>query len=170
MNLNIRELQISDEPAFHEAKKAWDNAPGFIFLPRYEEGMNFKDYVDLLKDQRLGKRLPENFVPDTCHFGFLNGKIVGRVALRHKLNDFLLKIGGHIGYGVLPKYRGQGIATKLLVHAVSEAQKLNISPILVTCDEDNIASVKVIEKCGGTLENILPTENGPAKKRYWIKK
>lgn len=170
MNLSIRELQISDESAFLLARQAWDNAPGFIFLPRYEAEMNFSEYVELLKDQRLGKRLPENFVPDTCHFAFLDGKIAGRVSIRHKLNDFLLKIGGHIGYGVLPEFRGQGIATKLLFHAISEAKKLNISPILVTCDENNIASVKVIEKCGGELENTLPIENGAAKKRYWINK
>lgn len=161
--LIIRELLLTDEIAFHQAKLAWDNAPGFIFIPRYEEGIIFKDYVELLQDQKIGKRLPEGFVPDSCFFAFLEGKIVGRVSLRHQLNDFLIKVGGHIGYGVLPQYRGQGIATQLLQFTVNEAKLMKISPILVTCDESNIASATVIEKCGGKLEDILA-----GKKRYWI--
>lgn len=169
MNLQIRELEMSDLDAFLKAKLEWDGAPGFIFLPRYEDKIPFADYVQLLKDHRNGIRLPENFVPDTCHFAFLSGEIVGRVSLRHTLNDFLFNVGGHVGYGVLPAYRGRGIATQLLKHALTEAKALGITRVLLTCDDGNIASSRTIEKFGGKLENILATEKvRPPTRRYWI--
>lgn len=168
--LIIRELSEKDEKTFYEARQAWDNSPGFMFSPRYVEGMPFSQYVLLLQNQRNGKELPPNFVADTSLYGFLNEKIVGRVSIRHELNDHLKMVGGHIGYGVLPSFRGQGIAKQLLIRALEEAKNLNIKSVLFTCDETNLASVKLIEKAGGILENVLQMPDGkPGKKRYWIK-
>jgi predicted acetyltransferase len=49
------------------------------------------------------------------------------------------------------------------------AAKLGLPRLLVTCDGDNPASQRVIEKTGGKLENVLkePGKTVP-KKRYWI--
>jgi predicted acetyltransferase len=40
--------------------------------------------------------------------------------------------------------------------------------VLVTCDEDNLASIAVIERCGGVLEDVRPDPDGAPKRRYWI--
>jgi predicted acetyltransferase len=41
--------------------------------------------------------------------------------------------------------------------------------LLVTCDEDNIGSKKIIEHNGGIFENAIEIEGDPVKKlRYWI--
>jgi predicted acetyltransferase len=99
----------------------------------------------------------------------VDGKIVGRGNIRHELNDFLRQFGGHIGYGVLPQYRRRGYATEILRQAIPLAHKLGIKPILVTCDDNNVGSIKTIENCGGVLENAVPQgENKPLKRRYWI--
>ena len=47
--------------------------------------------------------------------------------------------------------------------------KLGIGRILVTCDDDNIGSIRTIEKNGGILENVIsgPDLDKP-KRRYWI--
>ena len=165
----IRELEISDERAFLKARQEWDNSSGFLFFPSYDEKIKFPDYVQLLKDNKQGKELKEGYVPGTSMFSFINGDVAGRVSLRHRLNDFLLNVGGHIGYGVIPRFRGQGVATQLLRAALQEALALKIDRALVTCDENNFASAKVIEKCGGILENIVDTASiGPRKKRYWV--
>jgi predicted acetyltransferase len=39
---------------------------------------------------------------------------------------------------------------------------------LVTCDVDNIASINVIERHGGQLQDVRPGSNGVPKRRYWI--
>lgn len=168
-NLILRQLTESDEKAFLEAIKQWDNDPGFFFVRAYTADMLFADYVRRLESNQRGENLPPGFVPDTSLFAFVDGQIVGRLAIRHSLNDFLLKIGGHIGYGVLPAYRRKGYAKQMLSLSLPMAKDLGINRVLVTCDDNNLGSIKTIEGNGGVLENkIVAGEGAPLKRRYWI--
>ncbi len=88
---------------------------------------------------------------------------LGRIAIRHELNDFLLDVGGHIGYDVRPTRRREGHATAMLQHALPWALRLGIDPALVTCDDDNVGSIRVIEAAGGVLEDVRGV-----KRRYWV--
>ncbi|WP_411135299.1 GNAT family N-acetyltransferase [Streptomyces sp. C10] len=89
---------------------------------------------------------------------------LGRVAFRHRLTPSLLTWGGHIGYGVRPGARRRGHATAMLRAALPVAHhELGIDPVLVTCDDTNTASRKVIEACGGIFE-----DQRDEKLRYWI--
>ena len=39
----------------------------------------------------------------------------------------------------------------------------------MTCDEGNVGSAAVIERCGGVYESSVDTDDGtPPKRRYWI--
>jgi predicted acetyltransferase len=140
------------------------------FLHYYEEGMSFARYLDVLKQQARGEQLPPGYVPSTFLFAFDGASIVGRVSIRHALNDFLLRLGGHIGYVVVPKFRRRGYATAILRQALQMASRdLGLSRVLLTCDDDNVGSIRTIEKNGGVLENVV---TGPdlltPKRRYWI--
>lgn len=95
------------------------------------------------------------------------GRIVGVIQLRHDLTPHLREVGGHIGYSVRPSEEGKGCATEMLRLCLEEARKLGLPKVLITCDEDNIGSARVIEKNGGVLEDIRATSEG-SKKRYWI--
>jgi len=79
-------------------------------------------------------------------------KVVGCIELRHTLNESLAVIGGHIGYSVVPQERNKGYATMMLKLILKEAKNIGLEKVLLTCDTDNVASCKTIEKCGGTLE------------------
>jgi predicted acetyltransferase len=70
--------------------------------PGYAPEMIFSEYLKFLDSSEKGLNLPNGFVPSTSLCAFLGDQIVGRVSLRHQLNDYLLQLGGHIGYGVLP--------------------------------------------------------------------
>ena len=95
--------------------------------------------------------------------------LVGRTLIRHRLNDFLLAAGGHIGYAVLPAFRRRGLATAILTQSLIVARTYDIGRVLVTCDDGNDASARVITRCGGVLEDIVENpEGGPRKRRYWI--
>ena len=65
-------------------------------------------------------------------------------------------MGGHIGYAVVPEFRRRGYATTILDLSIQIARgKLDLTRILLTCDDDNIGSIRIIEKNGGILENIV---------------
>lgn len=90
-------------------------------------------------------------------------EVLGSIQLRHELNDLLLAEGGHVGYGVRPSERSQGVATAALRLALDQARKMGLGCVLVVCDADNVASQKPIIAAGGVLENAPETI-----KRYWI--
>jgi predicted acetyltransferase len=106
----------------------------------------------------------------SCLFAFAGTSIVGRVSIRHSLNPHLERLGGHIGYVVVPEYRRQGYATAILRQSLQIArQKLGLKRVLVTCDDDNVGSIKTIEKNGGVFESIVTgPDDGNPKRRYWI--
>lgn len=132
--------------------------------------MSFRRYLEVLAEQERGDNLPANHVPATFLFAFVGNEIVGRVAIRHHLNPYFERCGGHIGYVVVPEYRRRGYATAILRQSLRIArQKLGLTRVLVTCDDDNVGSIRTIEKNGGVLESIVtaPGRDNP-KRRYWI--
>ena len=96
-----------------------------------------------------------------------DNQLVGIVDIRHRLNEWLLRFGGHLGYSVRKLERGQGYAKEMVRLALDECRQLGLSEILITCDKENIASAKVVLANGGVLENEIP-EEGRITQRYWI--
>ncbi|MGY2067930.1 GNAT family N-acetyltransferase [Blastococcus sp. SYSU DS0619] len=94
-------------------------------------------------------------------------RVLGGVALRHRLDAVLLHAGGHVGYGIRPSARGQGLATWALGRMLEHARTLGLDRVLLVCGEDNTASARTIERSGGVLEDVRPTPAGLAR-RYWI--
>jgi predicted acetyltransferase len=142
------------------------------FLHFYTEGMPFRRYLEVLAEQDQGINLPSaQHVPSTFLFAFAGTGIVGRVAVRHSLNAHLERVGGHIGYVVVPEFRRKGYATTILHLAldVARAKCDGADRVLVTCDDDNVGSIRTIEKNGGVLENVIsgPDLHKPTR-RYWI--
>jgi predicted acetyltransferase len=68
---------------------------------------------------------------------------------------------------VRPSARGRGVATWALREVLREATETGLDRVLLTCDVSNAASARVIERCGGVLEDIRDTWLGRSR-RYWI--
>ncbi len=92
---------------------------------------------------------------------------LGAISLRHRLNDYLLRIGGHIGYHVRPSARKRGLATWALGEVLLHARARGLDRVLITCVDDNIASARTIERHGGVLQDVRDTDDGRLR-RYWI--
>jgi predicted acetyltransferase len=99
---------------------------------------------------------------------FAKDEMIGRIAIRHELNDFLRRIGGHVGFIVRPSFRKMGVASEMLRQLLETAQAKEIQKILITCDETNVASEKAIIKNGGVFEGLVTNGEKPRKKRFWI--
>ncbi len=142
---------------------------GFEFLFDREHGSAWPVYCERLESRRLGVDLPEDTVPATFLVAEAAGQIVGRVSIRHALNTYLAEFGGHLGYGVRPGFRRRGYATATMRQSLEIALSLGLNRVLVTCDDNNGGSAKIIASCGGVLENVVAAQDGCSRKRrYWV--
>jgi predicted acetyltransferase len=168
MTLALRKLELSDEEASLRALQL-TAASDPNFVRSYHSDLSFAGYLYILRESERGRGLAEGHVPSTLLFGFVGKEIVGRLMLRHSLNEFLSLVGGHIGFVVVPGHRRRGHATEMLKQGLDLARSMGLGKVLLTCDEDNVASRRTIEKCGGAYENSYFGPEAPApKRRYWI--
>ena len=114
-------------------------------------------------------RRTETLVPKTHLWAVAEELFVGRISIHHELNDALRVEGGHIGYDTVPSFRGRGVATEMLRQALPLARALGLIEVLLTCDDTNAASIRVIERNGGSLRETKALDtNRPLKRYYWI--
>lgn len=97
------------------------------------------------------------------HAGYL-----GEVSLRHYLNESLNRFGGHLGYRIRPSQRRKGYGSLLCKLAIEKARQRGIGDILITCDDDNTGSLKIIEANGGVLYDRIDNGRGVLTRRYWV--
>lgn len=132
------------------------------------------DIIQIFKDNRNQEKLPEHYVPSYDYFAVDEEKFIGVIHIRVRLTENLLKYGGHIGYGVNPKYWNLGYGKEILKLGLEKAKNLILEEnILITCDDDNIASSKIIESNGGILKDKIENTDCDETfltRRYWIKR
>jgi predicted acetyltransferase len=168
VDLRLRPLRLADEAAYraaHAELLADSFRFGFI-----QDGESFGEHVRRLERQRRGCDLGD-FVEATWLVADVDGQLVGRASIRHQLDDYLAFHGGHIGYGVRPAFRRRGYASEILRQSLIIARSYGVGQVLVTCDDGNVASARVIEACGGELERVVPgdeSDHGTPFRRYWI--
>ena len=95
---------------------------------------------------------------------------IGEIAIRHRLNEALARRGGHIGYGVRYSEWNRGYGTNMLAMGLEKAKERGLSPVLITCNDDNPASARVTEKNGFVLaDKIMVSIDGEQvlTRRYW---
>lgn len=88
---------------------------------------------------------------------------LGTLVIRHELTPELLVAGGHIGFHVVAPWQRQGHATSMLAAGVTQARRLGLTRVLLTCDPDNEPSRRVIVANGGAPDHTLGEEL-----RFWI--
>jgi len=129
---------------------------------------NFPEYVEQIRNLAKGIHLTKGYVPETVYWLVDGNEFLGRASIRHRLTSKLRTFGGHIGYEVRPTQRKKGYGKEILKWALKKAKKLGIKKVLVTCNNTNIASRKIIEGCGGVLCDALPRKGKCKTLRFWI--
>ncbi|HSW48196.1 MAG TPA: GNAT family N-acetyltransferase [Candidatus Saccharimonadales bacterium] len=157
------------EKSYFQAVEEGKDETGITRIESPKSSQSFQEFVNWKINQSKGLDLPEGYVANTELWLIDKDEFIGFVNIRHSLTKHLLKVGGHIGYWIRPTKRHLGYGKEILRLSLIQIQKLRIKKALVTCDDTNSASRKIIESNGGILENII--ENGsenPKKRRYWI--
>ncbi len=159
--------QINEHSFLHDLYEfAHLKRGGEISFNAWKNGIIHQYYFDTIngKYQMLS-------VPSTTFWLVDETQYIGIGIIRHRMTKAIEEYGGNIGYAIRPTKWNQGYGTLQLKLLLKEANKLKINPALVTCDEENIASKKLIEKNGGKLRDKLPTHtNGKdiLLCRYWV--
>ncbi|WP_030490198.1 GNAT family N-acetyltransferase [Micromonospora chokoriensis] len=164
VRLHAAWLEAHDEwgPGLHE------DGFGLQSTDEVRSSDGFAAWVARLADQSDPDR-PLEAARVRCTYRWIveHDRVLGAIALRHELDDYLLRVAGHIGYGIRPSARRRGLASWALARMLGEARALGLDRVLLACEAGNTASAKTIERLGGVLEDIRDTELGPAR-RYWI--
>jgi predicted acetyltransferase len=167
MSLRLRPPRLEDEAGFVAAHEALAEE-GFTFGLAYEPGVCWAAYLDQVDGFRRGVGLPDDWVPMTVLVAEIHGELVGRASIRHQLNAALCIEGGNIGYAVLRPHRRRGYATEILRQSLVVIRALGVDRVLLTCDDDNVGSATVIERCGGVFHSLTTADDGHPVRRYWI--
>lgn len=163
--IELRELSTNDGQDIYDMLQDIEREEnGFHNVANGLTDKEFEVYLKSNKRMSEGKDLPEDYVPQTLYWLFIEKRPVGMAKLRHYLNEFLRKKGGHAAYAIRKSERGQGYGKLILRELIKKAEDKGIKELLLTCDDDNIASRRVIEANDGELEKIKKGEC-----YYWIK-
>ena len=151
-----------------EFLEAGDSMDGCGALRRLEDPF---EWVALTEEFSDPERVPPQLVQATQFLCIRrsDNRLVGMIQVRHTLNDFLEKFGGHIGYSVRPTERRRGYAKKMLEAYLPYCRKLGIQKVLITCLEDNEGSRRTILANGGVYEStVYEPQEKVNLQRYWI--
>lgn len=135
-----------------------------------ERFASFEEWLKACVEGEHEETTPEGRVPATQYLAVReqDSKLVGMIQVRHFLNEYLKREGGHIGYSVRKSERRKGYAAGMLNAALKDCKVLGITRVLVTCEPNNIASAGVIKANGGVYEKQIATEANGKLDHYWI--
>jgi predicted acetyltransferase len=127
-----------------------ESAGGQVVFEKLQDGELLLQFVS------LGPH-PTNKVP-TYYFLMIHadsGDELGNINLRNGSNSHIELYAGHIGFGVLPAYRGHRYAARSVKLLMPLARQLELDPLWITCDPENIASRRSCELAGAKLVEIV---------------
>lgn len=162
--IELKELSLHEPRSIYDMIK--EIGPGENGFQNSGYNIDYVYFTDFLRgnyNMARGIGLGPKYVPQTMYWLIVDNIPVGIGKLRSYLNDNLNKVGGHIGYTIRPSQRGKGYGNIILKELLIKAKEKDIEKVLITCNENNILSRKVIESNGGKLENIYEK-----RCRYWI--
>ena len=146
-------IEAYDAYKLHDVQTyAFDDARSYNIFEKYE---NYRQERNL-KPNRVGSDYYWLVDEERSYF-------IGEICIRHRLTEDLKRYGGHIGYGIRASEWKKGYGTLMLRLALEKAKSIGITTVLITCDDDNYGSAKVMENNGFALrDKVANVVNGKA--------
>ena len=169
----LRDLMVTLEaPSAHLRAEFLDMAADFAAHgeSRYVgASREFEDFLRRIASEEHERVLAPGRVPGSQYWLVSDRRLLGCSRLRYWLTPELAYEGGHVGYDIRPSARGCGFGTILLSLTKQRAAAMGIARLRITCDVDNSASIRVIEKNGGILDAVVPSRRRDKMiRQYWV--
>jgi len=142
-----------------------------------DPGILFYENVSLKLLETVPADHSKGFVP-IYRFGIYNNNNpakIGHLSFKVGNNKHIILYVGHIGFQIDTKYRGQSYAYKACL-ALRKFILNYYNEIIITCNPENISSVKTIEKLGAEFiecleipdDNFLRIERNETHKNRYV--
>ena len=156
MKIELKQLSPLNGMAEYEMlQDLGSNENGF---PNEVYGISYGEYRNWLiqqDDYSKSRNLPENYIPQSTYFLYVEEKPVGIARIRHHSSEILEKQGvGNFGYGIAKQYRGKGYGNILFVNILEKCKSLGYTKVKSFVHMDNAASNKIFEKNGAVLTGV----------------
>jgi predicted acetyltransferase len=171
-NVFLVEPNLEYKEQFAAMVQAYKDSGEASYYDMYKEALeDFDKYVLKLQNHAKGIDIPEDWV--TTHTFWLTnneGMLLGVTRVRPSSdNEFVRSYAGNIGYDISPLHRQKGYGIAILKLALKKAKSLGLDKNLITCNYDNVGSIKIIESNGGIFESEVFCESkNTLLRRYWI--
>ena len=122
-------------------------------------GMQYDEYKNwLIKEDNISKslNLPENWIPQTTYFLYVNNQPVGIARIRHYASEMLEKQGvGNLGYGIGKPHRGKGYGHILFREVLQKCKEMGYTKIRSFVYIENTASNQIFIKNGAQFVGVF---------------
>jgi predicted acetyltransferase len=81
---------------------------------------------------------------------------VGSISLRISDAERIRLYAGHVGFSVVPPWRGRGLAGRAVRLLLPLARAHGLDPVWLTCEPGNLASRRTIERLGAEYAGTVP--------------
>lgn len=152
--------------SFENYVLAYEKIDDEHYFTKYKKALeNFQDYLKDLHNHSIGTDLLQGDVMTSTFWLIDKKEVVGVVRIRHEE----VECAGHIGYDISPDHRNKGYGFQILKLALERAINIGVEEVILTCNIDNTASKKIIEKNSGKLlGTIFDEEENEYLHRYSI--
>ena len=134
-----------------------------------DENGSLQECIRQLKNHTEGFDRSSGCVPCSAYWLLSDeGTLIGEIHIRHRLTLALEEYGGHVGYMIRPGERGKGHATRMLALGLEKARAMGLKGVIITCDPQNAASIRVAMNNGGKPLNQSASGVCRITCRYWI--
>lgn len=118
-----------------------------------------------------GIELPQGYLPSCTFWALYGEEVAGVVNIRKGLNDALRDYGGNVGFMLNAAFRKRKLSFPLLELALAKAKELGVSPILMTCMDENLPSLYTLKKAAAEkVESAVTWADGKycPIHRFWF--
>ena len=162
-NLYLKEIEFNDLNLLIDYNNDFKK-----YFPNFKNSINENTFNDWLKEIKESQK-DESKMHVYPYWLMKGEKAIGLPILKTNIdaNEEYKKYGGHISYVISPSYRMKGYGTHCLHLALKECEKLGLDTVLITCDEKNVGSARVIENNYGHLIDTCMCDMGSYKGRIF---